>query len=114
MRKCNYYPVVTVVIFHKYSICKYENTTVTVCKSSVIQGGKKLIINILLLLLFITWNETLCRYSPEIPRNEQEPCLHILSYVNTGEVCASPQFPRQAREVFPQIQKQILKIISIK
>lgn len=49
--------------------------------------------------MHVTWNEILCRYSPEIRRNAPEACLHIWFFDDTEKVCTKLQFSPPAPEV---------------
>lgn len=51
--------------------------------------------------LHVTWNETLCRYSPENRRNAPEAYPHIWFSDDTEKVCTRPQFSPPAPEVLP-------------
>lgn len=50
-------------------------------------------------MLFVTWNETWCRYSPENRHNAPEACLQTWFFDDTEKVCTKPQFSPLAPEV---------------
>lgn len=50
--------------------------------------------------MHVTWNGTLCRYSPETRRNAPEACLHIWFFDDTEKVCTKLPFSPPAPEVW--------------
>lgn len=56
--------------------------------------------------MHVTWNETLCRYSPESRCNAPEAYPHTWFFDDTEKVCTRLQFPPPAQEVLRHERKK--------
>lgn len=59
--------------------------------------------------LDVTWNETLCHYSPESLRSEPEEYLRIWIYDDKGKVCIELLFSPLVPEVLLHARKRIMQ-----